>query len=293
LGTEQRQLVVFIDDLDRCSPRTTAEVFEAINSFLSESFPTIRFVLGIDAAATAAHLDAAYSALTAADAGRDAADPSPGWTFLRKLVQLPLPLPRIAPTRVEPLLTGLLGTVRTTAVSRPPPVPPVLEDGSPHTGESRPPSVRRVIRPRATEVAVLEHDEWVRQRLAERMRAQPDLSVREAKRILTVWMFYVRVLDRMRPESGRAAVDRARHLVLLAEIVARWPASQRCLHRRVDGVHGLRALAGAVEDDVEWRVEVQRFGLTGDRHRSFRDGVRTILREYDGEEIAGLAELLT
>ena len=36
-----------------------------------------------------------------------------------------------------------------------------------------------------------------------------------------------------------------------------------------------------------------RFELTGDRHRSFRDGVREILRAYDGEEIATLAEQLT
>lgn len=106
-------------------------------------------------------------------------------------------------------------------------------------------------------------------------------------------MFYVRVLDRLSPEAGPDAVRRACHLVLLAEIVARWPASQRCLHRRVEGTHGLRALAEAVDDNVQWEIEIRRFGLSGDRHRSFRDGVREILRAYDGEEIATLAEQLT
>ncbi|WP_439658013.1 P-loop NTPase fold protein [Lentzea sp. HUAS TT2] len=292
LGEQGTQLVVFIDDLDRCSPRTTADVFEAINGFLSGSFPSIRFVLGIDAAATAAHLDAAYSALVVADAGRDSADPSPGWTFLRKLIQLPLPLPRVAQTQVEPLLTGLLGT------------PPAEDDLvitpeevarlTPFVPGKAPADVAgaEVIHTLPAVVA-LEHDAKVKERFAERLRAQPDLSVREAKRILTVWMFYVRVLDRLDPETGPEAVRRACHLVLLAEIVARWPASQRCLHRRVDGVHGLRALAGSVDDTVQWEIEVRKYELHGDRHRSFRKGVQQILKDYDGVRIAGLAEQLT
>ncbi|MCP2197047.1 KAP family P-loop NTPase fold protein [Lentzea flava] len=292
LGDSGSQLVVFIDDLDRCSPRTTADVFEAINGFLSASFPTIRFVLGIDAAATAAHLDAAYSALVVADAGRDTADPSPGWTFLRKLIQLPLPLPRVVRTHVEPLLTGLLGTQITAtenniteATAATPTVrQPVIEVSDvPVTGEIE----------TAAAVVTLEHDERVRARFAERLQAQPDLSVREAKRILTVWMFYVRVLDRLRPETGVDGVSRACHLVLLAEIVARWPAAQRCLHRRVDGRHGLRALTDAVNDNALWEIEVRRYGLSGDQHQSFRTGLRRILREYDGSEIAALAEQLT
>lgn len=290
LGEQGTQLVVFIDDLDRCSPRTTADVFEAINGFLSGSFPTIRFVLGIDAAATAAHLDAAYSALVVADAGRDSADPSPGWTFLRKLIQLPLPLPRVAQTQVEPLLTGLLGR----PASEPVFVPEEFErltafEPVEATAEVAEPEVV----PTAPEVLVLEHDERVKERFAERLRAQPDLSVREAKRIVTVWMFYVRVLERISPEEGLTAVHRACHLVLLAEIVARWPASQRSLHRRIEGVHGLKALAEAVDDNVQWEIEVQKYELTGDRHKAFRNGVQKILSDYDGAEIAKLAEQLT
>ncbi|SFR27762.1 KAP family P-loop domain-containing protein [Lentzea waywayandensis] len=291
LGEQGTQLVVFIDDLDRCSPRTTADVFEAINGFLSGSFPTIRFVLGIDAAATAAHLDAAYSALVVADAGRDSADPSPGWTFLRKLIQLPLPLPRVAQTQVEPLLTGLLGTPGEQPVILPEELER-LEPFVPAQAEAEVAEKVEVV-PTAPAVLVLEHDEQVKERFAERLRAQPDLSVREAKRIVTVWMFYVRVLDRISPEEGPAAVRRACHLVLLAEIVARWPASQRSLHRRIEGVHGLRALAEAVDDNVRWEIEVQKYELTGDRHKSFRKGVQKILEDYDGAEIATLAEQLT
>ncbi|GLY50156.1 hypothetical protein Lesp01_38120 [Lentzea sp. NBRC 102530] len=290
LGANGTQLVVFIDDLDRCSPRTTADVFEAINGFLSESFPAIRFVLGIDAAATAAHLDAAYSALVVADAGKDAADPSPGWTFLRKLIQLPLPLPRVAQAQVEPLLEGLLGTA-------PEPLEITAEDvAGLHETATAPVSgsgPAEVVVPVQLAIEALEHDKQVQARFAERLKAQPELSVREAKRIVTVWMFYIRVLNRINPEERVASVRRACHLVLLAEIVARWPASQRNLHRRMEGVHGLRALAVAADDNVQWEIEVKRYELTGEKHKPFRAGLLKILQDYDGLEIAGLAEQLT
>ncbi|MGI5499563.1 KAP family P-loop NTPase fold protein [Lentzea sp. CA-135723] len=291
LGGHGTQLVVFIDDLDRCSPRTTADVFEAINGFLSASFPAIRFVLGIDAAATAAHLDAAYPALVTAGAGKDAADPSPGWTFLRKLIQLPLPLPRVAHTQVEPLVKGLLGTAPQRSVITEEELAGLRPSASAASRLSEPEPAEVVSRDPVIEA--LEHDERVQARFAERLKAQPDLSVREAKRIVTVWTFYVRVLDRIGPEEGTAAVERARELVLLAEIVARWPASQRNLHRRVEGVHGLRALADAVQDNVQWEIEVRKYELDGDRHKAFRAGVLKILSEYDGVKIAKLAEELT
>ncbi|MFC9502879.1 P-loop NTPase fold protein [Streptomyces sp. NPDC057002] len=84
-----RELIVFIDDLDRCSARATAEVFEAINLFLSGALHSLhrrvdpdavpcRFVLGLDSAVVAAHLDRAYSdpASTQGKAGHQ--DPSWG-----------------------------------------------------------------------------------------------------------------------------------------------------------------------------------------------------------------------
>ncbi|MFC7643536.1 P-loop NTPase fold protein [Streptosporangium lutulentum] len=40
VATEERPLVVFVDDLDRCSPGTVAQVIEAINLFLAASSRT-------------------------------------------------------------------------------------------------------------------------------------------------------------------------------------------------------------------------------------------------------------
>ncbi|WP_086668890.1 hypothetical protein [Lentzea kentuckyensis] len=74
--------------------------------------------------------------------------------------------------------------------------------------------------------------------------------------------------------------DALHALVLLAEIVARWPASQRRLHRRVEGTHGLKALAATVDDNVRWdraaAVRAHRGPAQGVPRRSAGDprGVR-------------------
>jgi len=276
------RLVVCVDDLDRCSPRTTADIFEAINVFVGQMYPTIRFLVGVDAAAVAVHLDAAYEKLAAAH-DRSGADPSLGWSYLRKIVQLPVLVPRAKGEHVGPVLDHLLGPVDTprsapdpaTAAVGPatPPLPP------PATGEPAPTPTPSAV------VAALEAHPRVRQRLADRLEAQPDLSVREAKRILTVWQFYVRVLDKL--AAGRVDVADARHLVVLAEIVARWPAWQRHLNRRQDdGRHPLDVLTEAADDDDRWQAATT--ALSGDTAP-----LRDLLRHYDGKAVAALADRLT
>jgi hypothetical protein len=90
------ELVVFIDDLDRCAAATTRDVFEAISLFLSEDFPVARFVIGLDPVVVAAHVDDAFSTHASGEI-RHADDPSAGWSYLRKLVQLPIRLPACPP----------------------------------------------------------------------------------------------------------------------------------------------------------------------------------------------------
>ncbi|WP_154814207.1 hypothetical protein [Actinophytocola xinjiangensis] len=143
----------------------------------------------------------------------------------------------------------------------------------------------------AAVAAMVEHDTRVRERMAERLRDQRTLSVREAKRILTVWQFYLRVLVRF--DDRRAVVEQACHLVVLAEIIARWPAAQRGLLGRVPAGHGLEVLAGAAEDDWGWARAVRELGLHAAEHRGCVGGVRELLRRYDGDGIAALAARLT
>jgi hypothetical protein len=95
VATPERPLVVFVDDLDRCSPGTVAQVIEAVNLFLAGQFPNCIFVLALEPAVVAAHVEAANRELVQVlKAGGLSGDWSTlGWRFLEKIVQLPLSLP--------------------------------------------------------------------------------------------------------------------------------------------------------------------------------------------------------
>jgi hypothetical protein len=113
VATERRPLVVFVDDLDRCSPSTVAQVIEAINLFLAGEFPNCVFVLAVEPAVVAAHVELAYKDLVSSFgryplAGRSS---TLGWRFLEKIVQLPLSLPLPSGSgHVDRYLDSLLGT---------------------------------------------------------------------------------------------------------------------------------------------------------------------------------------
>ena len=85
-------MVVFIDDLDRCSPGKVAAVVEAVNLFLAGEFPDCMFVLGIDDEMVAAALDQAHADVIAKLPGY-AKSTSIGWRFMDKFVQLPFIVP--------------------------------------------------------------------------------------------------------------------------------------------------------------------------------------------------------
>jgi hypothetical protein len=281
----RHHMVVFIDDLDRCTPRTTAEVFEAINVFVTRHFPVTRFVLCLDTTTVAAHLDDVYASLKGKALHGD--DPTPGWSFLRKLIQLPIPIPPIDPATVPRLLDNLLGEIRL-------PLPQATPVVAPEPTVQRQQPMPQAVAPALTQDAVsavaeiLEHDRGVRDLMIERLKEQESLSVREAKRVLTIWQYYVRVLVRLGVPS---LAEQARHLVILAEIIARWPAAQRALHRRKDGVHGLELLAKA-EDDWEWARALKTLDLHGPAHHKCTKGIRELLERYDGPRVAALAVIL-
>ncbi|WP_175647410.1 P-loop NTPase fold protein [Streptomyces cyaneochromogenes] len=300
------ELIVFIDDLDRCSPRVTADVFEAVNLFLSGALhvPTrqsaedqarCRFVLGLDPGVVAAHLDRAYADLATADLADAHQDPSAGWTFLRKLVQLPVALPPTSQGSVEAALTGLLGDVALWA-----PVTVVAPD---EAGEQQsvaapaqaPSSTTTYGRTSETEVLVraLETDPSVRDQLGKRLSAQKDLSLREVKRLLTLWQFYLRVLGHKEHGLERLSVQEAVHLVVLSEIAARWPALQTSLRRRFDGVTGLAILAESTTDDLSWARALRSVGLDDTRHAKSCIALRSLLAEHEGKVVAELAERLS
>lgn len=102
---EHRPIVVFIDDLDRCSPEKVAQVVEAVNLFLGGDFPNCMFVMGMDAEMVAASLQAAHQDMIAClppDAGIPV-----GWRFMDKFVQLPFLIPPAKEEGLTRYTTGL------------------------------------------------------------------------------------------------------------------------------------------------------------------------------------------
>lgn len=91
VATQDRPLVVFVDDLDRCSSGTVAKVIEAVNLFLAGEFPNCVFVVAMEPEVVAAHVEMAYRGLV--DAMPDDGSAKLGWRFLEKIVQLPLSVP--------------------------------------------------------------------------------------------------------------------------------------------------------------------------------------------------------
>ncbi len=86
------RIVIFIDDLDRCSPNKVAEVFEALNLFVSGALPSCYFVLGMDGEIVAAALEKHYSDTLGELPSYSRAD-SLGWHFLDKFIQIPFVIP--------------------------------------------------------------------------------------------------------------------------------------------------------------------------------------------------------
>jgi hypothetical protein len=188
----------------------------------------------------------------------------------------------------------------------PAPASPMTDDAAaaPATdaaaGASTDPVVTRDTRRQASDVAMLvalERHPTVRTLLRERMLEQPDRSPRDIKRMLTVWQFYVRALDRAERLVGAAAVDRARDLVLVAEIVTRWPALLSRLQapvapdRAADAPTDWRVLdelADTAVDDVRWGVVLARSRLAEKADRPAVTALRALLRRYDGAKVAEL-----
>lgn len=95
VATSDQPLVVFVDDLDRCTPGPISQVIEAINLFLAGEFPNCMFVLAMEPQVIAASIEVAYKDLTTQlnQQPRSYIRNAIGWRFLEKIVQLPISLP--------------------------------------------------------------------------------------------------------------------------------------------------------------------------------------------------------
>jgi hypothetical protein len=108
---ENKPAVIFIDDLDRCSPNVIGEVVEAINAFMSGDLSNCYFIIGQDPQMVIASLDSAYEKIAGKIGKLENHSNSIGRFFLEKFSQLAINIPVLNdPQRqsfVETLLAGL------------------------------------------------------------------------------------------------------------------------------------------------------------------------------------------
>jgi hypothetical protein len=103
-----RQLIVFIDDLDRCAPPKPVEIIEAINLLLPDANHCV-FILGMDSSAVAASIEVKYKDLSELFANN--ASPGEltlGQRFLEKIVQINFRIPSTDVQVVESFINTIL-----------------------------------------------------------------------------------------------------------------------------------------------------------------------------------------
>lgn len=120
LVDQKQPVVIFIDDLDRCSPKRVAEVIEAINLLMNGDYrDKCYFVLGMDAQVVAAALDVSYKDMYGRLGDRTKAAGSIGWYFLDKFIQLPFFIPTLDDPEKEVYLHKLFSQPDTELPPRP------------------------------------------------------------------------------------------------------------------------------------------------------------------------------
>ena len=156
VATPHRPLVVFVDDLDRCSPSTVTQVIEAISLFLAGEFPDCLFLVAMEPDLLAAHVEVAYKDLAVALRERQGNPDwtTLGWRFLDKIVQLPLSLPAIDMNRyLNSYIRSLLDIPDDVAqdLGFPNPRHSAANGARSSDGGQAPPGVGQVVHSRATE----------------------------------------------------------------------------------------------------------------------------------------------
>lgn len=293
VATDDHPLVVFVDDLDRCSADVVARVIEALNLFLAGQHPHCIFVLAVEPDVVAAHLEAGRAELLQVLAEHLPAGThfGMGWRFLDKMVQLPLRLPAPEDAQLEDYIDSILG--------RAPPRPALDASSVRRRAERLRAELSSVENLRATAGAVQEADaaaesvaddagaagrptldeETIRAAeitLAERLRDDSqevrDLVVshaglltrnpREVKRFINLFRFYafVQVRRQLRdlPAPTLAQVGK------MAVLAIRWPYLLSVLGLAVPADRATTVLAaleqGAGAADT-WRTAVAAAGL--------------------------------
>src|SRR5512144_112445 len=261
VATRERPVVVFVDDLDRCSPGAVAHVVEAINLFLAGQFPNCVFVLAMEPEMVVAHIEAAYKDVVGAPADDEHRGESRtlGWRFLDEIVQLPISLPALRSEQAGHFLeAALIGGPTETGVDANEEVDAgrvrQLEEGIRRQNPSLEgiAEAGAVAQRRLTGDSIssegLSAETQIAMRRELRRRLRPDdpevqtivtavggrlvKNPREIKRFVNVFRFYT-VIRQERELAGLPAPDTLEEIAKLAIIAVRWPQLRGALGRQI------------------------------------------------------------
>ncbi|MET3709555.1 hypothetical protein ABIC65_000235 [Sphingomonas trueperi] len=104
--TVQEPIVIFIDDLDRCTPGKIAAVVEGVSLLLADDTYRCMFVIGMDPQMVAAALEKAHEDVRDQLPSYERSVPL-GWRFMDKFVQLPFTIPPSRQDRLDDLLMSM------------------------------------------------------------------------------------------------------------------------------------------------------------------------------------------
>jgi hypothetical protein len=319
-------VVIFVDDLDRCSPDKVADVVEAINLFLAGEFPNCIFVLAMDPDMVAAALEEAHAKVIA-KLPADVSSTPIGWRFMDKFVQLPFVIPPADPQDLQDYARSLLSERRRHR-DRDPAIQAALNDVL--QAAEAPSQVRQAVERAAQEHGLdedqqyevrvrAEHEEERRvidrgiERFSDRdsevrrivLDTAPDFShnPRELKRFLNLYRFLY-FLTWARKGRGRDAPseDQLRRWIVLS---LKWPEVVRWIRRSYGGreagrpefrrpsrLKQLEEFGASSQDQAAWQAAITaRFRLTVDKAPWIADdGLRQFFKTESGlEESARLS----
>lgn len=111
---ENGRLIIYIDDLDRCSPDHAVEIIEAVNLFLETD--RCIFVIGMDHKLISSSIELKYKDLSKrfsefyVENGRYSEERSYGEFFLKKIIQVPLNIPTLTEDEVKSYIGSFIHT---------------------------------------------------------------------------------------------------------------------------------------------------------------------------------------
>jgi WD40 repeat protein len=310
VATAEQPITVFVDDLDRCSSELIGQTMEAINLFVNGgAFRHCNFVLAVDPAMIAAHIEADRERVIARIAG----DPvsyggmdNLGWSFMEKMIHLPVRIPELSQRAVsdyaDSLLTEFPASAPPVSGAAPPPgsVPGDMAAATHPSGSAPVSSAAGQPAERDSDVpdsevpadviSLIESIPEVAQALRESIKRLPRRSPRHIKRFVNLWRFYITLEYRADQLAGDIddVVTRARQVARFVEVVLGWPQYLDRLSRATDGRSPIRELAEAAGEQEQWPSAAGRLGLDAGGEQV--EALRVLLAEVEVDALVDLCD---